>query len=542
VTYGVAGTRRRLGSRAEHESGEGLGGRSSRIRLALGALGGLVVALVAASGANAAEFVPGPCPGDPEPNPALANARCGSLVVPENRTRPDSPNIRLAVAIIPAQSPAPAPDPVVHMAGGPGGASIPLASELVDIGLNRDRALILIDQRGTGSSQPSLTCPEIDRFNARAVGLHTYARSTRRLHVQATRKCHDRLVREGVDLGAYNTTQNAADIADLRTALGIAQWNVYGVSYGTDLALTYMREHPEGIRSVTIDSVVPPEVASLSWTWTSAKQGINDVFRACRAQRRCANQYPRIKRTFTRQVRKLSSNPVTTRVKSPEGRGRVKVVLDGGALMNWIGPQTIIPTGIPAAIDKLSRGRPREIAEFYAFLRFAERLSPSPLAHGLKFGVICSEWVPYEGRRAIARQGRRAFPSLPAAVRAQAPQLQLTFMDRDCRVWDVPKAPAAIREPTFSAIPTLVISGSFDAITSPRWGAFAAGNLSNSTFMEVPGVSHWVAVDSPCARSVLASFLSAPSGPDTSCVAGLAPKRFKVGRRAAASFDPVALP
>jgi pimeloyl-ACP methyl ester carboxylesterase len=499
----------------------------------------LALALLAAPAASAAEFVPGPCPTDP-PNPGLADARCGSLVVPENRTRPNSPNIRLAVAILPAESPTPAPDPIVHMAGGPGGSSLAVAGELVNIGLNRNRDVILIDQRGTGHSEPFLTCPEIDKFNARAVGMRSFTRSTRRKHVKATRRCHDRLVDEGVDLGAYNTTENAADIADLRTALGIAQWNVYGVSYGTDLALTYMREHPQGIRSVTIDSVVPPDQASLGWTWTSAKQGLNNVFRACGDQSACAKAYPDIKRTFVRQVRKRQSKPVRKRVESPEGDGRVRALLDGGALMNWIGPQTILPTGLPAAIHELSRGRPRPIAEFYAFLRYGELVSPTPLSHGLKFGVICSEWVPYEG--AIAKQGRKAFPSFPAAVQRQAPQLQLTFMKRDCRVWDVPKAPEAIRETTHSAIPTLVISGGFDAITAPRWGEYVAGNLANSTFIEIPGVSHWVAVDSPCAQSVIASFLSAPNAPDTGCLAGLTPRPFEVGGDAAASFEPPALP
>jgi pimeloyl-ACP methyl ester carboxylesterase len=138
---------------------------------------------------------------------------------------------------------------------------------LVDVGLNRDRDLILMDQRGTaGFSKPGLFCTESLRFVARRVGLVYDAASTGRRQVAATRACHRRLVEWGIDLGAYNTTESAADFAELRAALGIPEWNVYGVSYGTDLALTYMREHPEGIRSVTSFPPARPSGAATSAT------------------------------------------------------------------------------------------------------------------------------------------------------------------------------------------------------------------------------------------------------------------------------------
>jgi pimeloyl-ACP methyl ester carboxylesterase len=103
-----------------------------------------------------------------------------------------------------------------------------------------------MDQRGVAFSKPFLVCPESARFVARRVGLVYDAASTGHRQVAATRACHRGLVRQVGDLGAYNTTENAAEFADLRTALAIGQWNVYGVSYGTDLALTLMREHPCG--------------------------------------------------------------------------------------------------------------------------------------------------------------------------------------------------------------------------------------------------------------------------------------------------------
>ncbi len=119
-----------------------------------------------------------------------------------------------------------------------------------------------MDQRGVADTQPELTCPEIDEFNTEAVGLPYDSPDQPRAARGGDKECHDRLVGQGIDLSAYNTSENSADFADLRKALKIKQWNVYGLSYGTDLALSLMRDHPEGIRSVIIDSVVPPSAAT----------------------------------------------------------------------------------------------------------------------------------------------------------------------------------------------------------------------------------------------------------------------------------------
>ena len=162
------------------------------------------------------------------------------------------------------------------------------------------------------------------------------------------------MVGEGIDLSAYNTTENSADFDDLRTVMGITQWNVYGLSYGTDLALSLLRDHPEGIRSVTIDSVAPPSVVSLPWTWTDANEGINNIFRACAAEPDCASAYGDLATAFAGLVQKLRSQSA-----DPDGEvplGDVNVVIDGGALINWLAPSRsplLRLTSIPATIEEL---------------------------------------------------------------------------------------------------------------------------------------------------------------------------------------------
>ncbi|MFE7273955.1 alpha/beta fold hydrolase [Streptomyces sp. NPDC057623] len=469
--------------------------------------------------ADPARFVPGPCPRTPEPIPG----RCGVLEVPENRARHGGRTIRLAVAIIPAASARPAADPVVFMTGGPGGDALGDIPFLVAAGVNRDRDLIVMTQRGGLYAQPNLACPEIDRFYARAVGLPYDAPSTGRLLVRATKECRDRLTAGGVELSAYNTTENAADFADLRRALRIDRWNVYGYSYGTDLALTYLRRHPQGTRSVAIDSVVPPQIVSLPWTWDSAREGIGAIFAACAAQPACKNRYPDLPRTLTRQVRRLEAHPLTLNARPPGGGTPVKVVLDGGALVNLLVANAVPAVDVPAALDELARGNPERFAR-------ARAAGATPVigefAHGLTQSVACSEWVPGHSPLELLIAGRMAFPGWPDSVLAQAPQLP--FEHEVCRVWNVPDRTAVQRLPTVSQVPTLIVSGTFDAKTGASWGPYAGRTLLRSTAVRIPGIGHWVVPQSPCAQSVLASFLARPTAPDTGCVAGLAPKPFTI--------------
>lgn len=466
---------------------------------------------------TSATFESGPCPARLGLVLGPLGAECGTLVVPENRTIHNGRTIRLPVAIIRSKTQPPLPDPIVHMTGGPGGDALSEAPLLVQFGFNQNRDLYIMDQRGNKDTIPELTCPEIDVFNNEVIGLPYDADTTKTAHLAATKACHDRLVAAGIDLSAYNTTENSADFEDLRKVMKIKKWNVYGFSYGTDLALSFLRDHPQGVRSVTIDSVAPPSVVSLGWTWTNANEGINNIFRACAAQADCLSTYGDLAGTFAGLVQKYEASPLTTTVNDPSGNP-VTVVIDGGHLVNWLAAVQqpgIAPSEIPAAIQALANGDPSTIARSRAF--FADPLGNGIFGHGLAYGVFCSEWVPFEPQSQILAQGLLAFPTYSESVLSQA--TQLAFMTEDCGIWNVPAADASVRRATISSIPTLVIDGSFDGRTSPQWGAYAAGNLKNSTNIVIPGVGHWATYWSQCARDVITSFLANPLSPNTSCVA-----------------------
>ncbi|MEU3774617.1 alpha/beta fold hydrolase [Streptomyces sp. NPDC032472] len=473
--------------------------------------------------AAGARFVPGPCPKTPEPIAALSKARCGVLEVPESRARPGGRTIRLAVAVIPAVSARPAADPVVFMAGGPGGDTFDDLPFVVDSGLNKDRELIVMAQRGNRYDQPNLACPELDRANEKVIGFGWDAAQAKQLTLKAVKECRDRLTAGGTDLSAYNSTENAADFADLRTALGIRQWNVYGYSYGTNLALTLLRLHPQGIRAVALDSPSPPQVTMLPWGWSSAREGIGNVLDACAAQPACKSRYPDLRRTLNEQVRRLEAKPLTMAATAPSGGNPVKAVLDGGALLNLMVAFGVKPVDLPAALQELGQGNPQRFAQ----ARAKDSLQPiGQNAHGLTESVACAEWAPGTTESDVLAAGRRAFPGWPQSVLAQVPQLP--FQYDICRIWNVKDRAAEHQVATVSPVPALVISGSFDMKTGASYAKDASRTLSRSTSVLVPGIGHWVVPQSPCAQQVLASFLASPTAPDTGCVAGLRPQPFTI--------------
>jgi hypothetical protein len=124
-----------------------------------------------------------------------------------------------------------------------------------------------------------------------------------------------------------------------------------------------MRDHPEGIRTVTIDSVAPPDIVGLTWTWGSAREGITTIFRACEAEPRCAGRYPHLRQTFTRLVRQLEAEPLVEHVRPPQGGDPVKVVLDGGTVVNMLVGNTPKHADVPAAIWELAHGNPQRFLE-----------------------------------------------------------------------------------------------------------------------------------------------------------------------------------
>ena len=475
-------------------------------------------------------FEPAPCP-KLSGAEALSKASCGYLVVPENRSQPSGRKIRLMVAKYPARSPKKLADPVVYLAGGPGDIAPLEVNGLIAADFIRDRDIVVMSQRGTMFSEPALTCVSVDTFARELLGLRFYSEATKHAHVAATEACHRELAATGADLSAYNSTESASDFADLRKVLGYDTWNVYGNSYGSYLAQTLMRDHPEGIRSVVLDSVLP-RTYNVAANWLNARDGFDNIFQACATEAACNAAHPRLKEAFTGMVNKLEAEPLTAIVLDPATGKDVKVVLDGGALVDWLRNQTYgVPTlqAAPDRIDGLAAARADAIRAI-ALDRASRAPPPGPdvpaLGYGLSYGVSCRESYPFATSDDLAAAGRKAFPDYPASITREGVG-GWAYFNEDCgEVWKVPAAPETTHQAVVSSIPTLLISGSFDTLTSLAGAKAAAAKLSNATIIRIPGVGHAVSPQSPCAQAVVVSFLANPTAPDTSCVGALKPSNF----------------
>ena len=193
--------------------------------------------------------------------------------------------VNLAVAIIHAGGVRPRTDPILYLEGGPGGSALADPDYWLESLLHTSRDIILLDQRGTGFSLPSLDCPETDAYTKE----EDYGYDSM---VAAATACRDRLTLDGVDLAQYNSANSAADVEDLRLALGIDKWNLYGVSYGTRLALTVMRYFPAGVRSVVLDSVYPPNVKGYTEDPANSIAAIEKLTQGVRRRRGMCRRLP----------------------------------------------------------------------------------------------------------------------------------------------------------------------------------------------------------------------------------------------------------
>ncbi len=466
----------------------------------------------------------------------LAHARCGYLVVPEDRSKANGHAIRLMVALHRAQSPERRPDPILYLEGGPGDIAPLEINAIITANFIRDRDIWVVSQRGTWSSKPALICAATNNFARELLGLRFYSEQTERAHLAATETCRRELTAAGADLGPYNSSESAADLADLRKVLRISEWNVYANSYGTYLAQTLMRDHPEGIRSVVLDSVLPTTY-TIPANWWNARYGFKNIFNACAAEAACNAAHPHLEETFTRLVNKLDATPLTTTIADPNTGKNIKVVLDGSALIDWLRNQTYsVPTlqAVPDRITGLADGRGDAI-EAVAKDRAARAPPYSPgapaLGDGLAFGVTCREDYPFATPQDLAVAGRKAFPDYPASITREGVG-GWAYVNEDCRdVLKVPAAPKSMHAPVASSIPTLLISGTFDTLTSLAGAKAAASRLSRATIISIPGVGHTVSPWSRCAQAVIVSFYTAPRrAPDTSCVGTLKPPTFTSSR------------
>jgi pimeloyl-ACP methyl ester carboxylesterase len=439
--------------------------------------------------------------------PGLPNrraAQCGTLVVPEDRTASTGRSIELHFAVLKAFRRNPQPDPLFFLTGGPGQAAtesyLQLASALAR--LNQDRDIVLVDQRGTGQSAP-LTCPAIadDADETQLTEWLTQCRAGL-----------------AADARYYTTSIAMDDLEAVRQALGYGPINLYGVSYGTRAALTYVRQYPANVRAVILDGVVPADEALGVDVARDAQRALELIFARCESDADCRTAFPDLRAEFESLLAELETAPVEVALAHPVTGAPTDFTFTRDTfavsvrLLSYA-PETVAL--LPLLIHHTASTH--DYARFAALsLQVGDSLASS-LSNGMAYSVLCAEDEPFFTD--AQAQAANANTYLGDAQTAELRQV--------CAIWPRGSAPADFKEPVRADVPVLLLSGEADPVTPPENAAQVAATLPNSLSLVAAGQGHTVIMRG-CLPRVAADFIEAASvaGLDTACVADIAPMPF----------------
>ncbi len=440
---------------------------------------------------------------------------CGYLITYEDHfDETASQRVELAFVILYGEQST--SDPVLYLEGGPGGSPLSSVDEWAESSIRAERDLILIDQRGTGYSTPSLNCIEVETDEGDDALL-------------AEQACFDRMVDEGITIATYNSAQSAADIADLMRLLQgeieYSEYNLLGISYGTRLALTLLRDNPEGIRSVILDSVYPPNRNAYERQGVNQYRGLQMLFDGCAADPDCDAAYPDLENVFYQTYVALNDSPGVYEAEDADTGEVSEEELTGDSLLDAIIEALYSTSAIPElplVIYEVSEGNYEVVGQIDSgelsgnFSRQDDAGDISD-SEGVFNAVECREELPFNSfDEAVA-----ASAIIPEPIHDYLVS-QIENMFLVCQIYGIEPADAVETDAVYSDVPTLVLAGDYDPITPPEDAQLAAESLSSSYYFEFPGFGHGVTDSGDCANSIISQFLADPTvEPDGSCIAEL---------------------
>lgn len=430
-------------------------------------------------------------------------SRCGKLSVFENRKTKKGRRIDLNIVVIPAQEANSAPDPVFALAGGPGQAAAQTVAPLFYRDLhevNRRRDLVLIDQRGTGNSNP-LNCPMNSIKDVISYIGGNYP-------AESWKTCRRELEKKA-DLRLYTTTIAMEDLNEARAALGYKQINLFGGSYGSRAALVYLRRHPESVRSVILRAPLPTDGKLPLFVSRDAQAALDKLFDDCAADSKCSQAYPNLRQDLNLLLSRLEAAPANVKTKDPRTGEEVELQITRNVFVANVFYMLFaseLSRHLPVFIGNALRGN------YTKFLTIELPIAVglmSQVSTGMYHSILCSEDVPRVSKSEIERESRNTFLGSENALSS----LQI------CKVWGRGKVSEEFYKPVVSNTPVLIISGEVDPTLPPRWGESIARFLPNSRHIIIPGVAHGPSFPG-CVQNLVAQFINDASGAalDLKCV------------------------
>lgn len=406
-------------------------------------------------------------------------ARCGTLTVPENRAVPHGRRIALHfVAVAPRSKPE--RDQVFAIAGGPGQSAIDayhggFAADGFLRAANRDRAVVLLDQRGAGASSP-LPC---DLVSDRAA-MFAYLFPT-----ATVARCRRDLAGSH-DLNAYGTDAATDDLDALRHSLGYGKIVLYGGSYGTDVALVYLRHHGASAAAEVLEGVAPPQLLLPLPFPRGAQRALDDLAASCRDEAACNRNFPH----FASEFESMLDSARPSGIPVEGGTISFQVLADA---MRHVMYDEYTASYLPLIVHHWATGDSVPLAKTVSLL--ASGITGT-LAMGMNLSITCAESMPFidEQTAAAAATGTFMGTSRYDAQRAA------------CAIWDVRPASQAFLLPIESKVPVLMIGGAADPATPPEFGTRTLAGLPNGRQILVPHGGH--DVESPCTLNIETQFLA----------------------------------
>jgi len=436
-------------------------------------------------------------------------AFCATITVPEDRQHPDGRKIGLHVAWLKARASVPRPDALFFIAGGPGQAATEAFLEEAPAfdRVRSEHDIVLVDQRGTGGSN-RLDCPQppagIQPTDAEIAA--------------AAQACLRHLPG---DPRFYTTTVAVQDLDTVRAAMGYAQVDLYGISYGTRVALQYLRAFPDSTRAVVLDGVVPADLALGPDVSLDAQRALDLIFSRCGQAPGCKQAFPDLAANFSALQQDLDGRSVSVSLRDPlTGAPRTEQltwekVATAVRLMSY---QSETAALLPLLIHQAAVQHDY-LPLMSTALLFTDQLQES-FAQGMGVAVVCTEDAPFISDDAQLQKQLHDTYLGPST---------LDSIVKSCRVWPRGVMDPDFKQPVVSAKPVLLLSGEDDPITPPSNAERAARTLSNSLSLVVPGQGHGN-VFRGCVPRVMTDFIDTGSikGLDAACVKDVKPFPFFV--------------
>jgi pimeloyl-ACP methyl ester carboxylesterase len=425
--------------------------------------------------------------------------RCGSLAVPEDRSNPSSRRIQIHFAVVAAASTTAALDPLFVLAGGPGQAGTSYApfvtSTFRKIRARRD--IVLVDQRGTGKSNP-LDCDSGDYDFSIASG-------SRRLSDTA-KECLEKLK---ADVRFYSNFHAMEDLDAVRSALGYEKINLWGGSYGTRAALVYMRFHEDRVRVAILDGAAPFALRYPLHTAPDAQHALDQMFNRCEADEGCRSAFPRLRMELRDLLRRLGRASVRRKVRHPRTGNDQEVEISREAFVASLRGFLYVPEHtslVPWVIHRATAG------DFEPFVSLSLSLSDwsvESMKLGMTLSVLCSEDLPRIRQSEAARLAANTFLGT----------LMVDEWQSACSMWPIASLPPGYDAPLATKTPVLILSGAMDPVSPPHWGENVAASMPNSLHVVMRGAAHNVSPRG-CVPDLMATFIAAGTARklDATCV------------------------